>query len=267
MKARWIDWRRESSCLDQIRVEPRGRDCAVDVPAAGHAPPTDGDGHDCKADAQSQSVASGSCSSLRERANEVVHRREAPVPMFRQSIGDNGAQPRWNSRAGYRLGRLAPSHMCECRSASEKRFVQSNAKAELVGARVDSLTAELFGRHVSRRPNQCSRLRDCCGDSVPARFSTDASCVSRFLGEPREAEVHDADGAVASDHDVLRLKSRWTMPAACAAARPRPAAINTSTTSRHLRDCERSQASTSRRQRTPWRCRRDRRQCPRRRPR
>ena len=40
------------------------------------------------------------------------------------------------------------------------------------------------------------------------------------------------------------LKSRWTTPAACAAARPRPAAMKTSSTSRQLRGCARSHASS-----------------------
>ena len=83
-----------------------------------------------------------------------------------------------NIRAGRCLGDLVTFEMRERWSTPEERLVQRDAEAELVGARVDALAAELFGRHVRGRAESGARLRDrrwrrvagsiCAGSGGPA---------------------------------------------------------------------------------------------------
>ena len=72
------------------------------------------------------------------------------------------------------------------RALAVERLVQRDAEAELVGARIDGLSAQLLGRHVERRAE----------DRPDAREARRLRAVQR-LPERGEAEVHDAHGAVA----------------------------------------------------------------------
>ena len=85
--------------------------------------------------------------------------------------------------------------------------MQRDAEAELIGARVERLAAELFGRHVRQRSDErAGRGHASSGRRRASTALPTSGRSTRLLREPREPEVHDAHGAVAPDHDVLGLE-------------------------------------------------------------
>ena len=130
------------------------------------------------------------------------------------------------TRAGTRLdsgaGRGMPSSTAvrSCgevvageRALAVERLVQRHAEAELIGARVDGLAAQLLGRHVHRRAQD----RPDAGHAPCFRSGS----VWRERGQ---TEVHHPHARrPRATITFCGLKSRWTIPARCAAARPAPA--------------------------------------------
>ncbi len=69
-----------------------------------------------------------------------------------------------------------------------EHFVEHGAEAVDVGAGIAAFALDLLGRHVMGRAG---------GESTK---------VSRRPSHAGDAEIHNADGAVVADHDVLRLE-------------------------------------------------------------
>jgi len=97
---------------------------------------------------------------------------------------------------GQRLQRLSPERWlpADC-------FVERNAEAELVAAFVGWLAAELLGRHVARRSEDRTGLREREQASVLRfRFGLEERT------EARESEVGDLGGAVSGHQHVVRFE-------------------------------------------------------------
>ena len=102
--------------------------------------------------------------------------------------------------------------------------MERDAKAELIGARVDGGPGELLGRHVEGRPDR-SPVRVRPERSRGTRLATsDAPSAASFAEAPiaaREAEVHDAHRAVAADQHVLGLEVAVDEPGGVRGREPR----------------------------------------------
>ena len=96
------------------------------------------------------------------------------------------------------------------RPAAGEHLVEDGAEREDVGPRVDRPPLRLLRRHVGRGAED--RCRAVCRAPSSSLRSAPRSI------ELREAEVEHLRAAVARDQMLAGLMSRWTMPAACAAA-------------------------------------------------
>ncbi len=86
------------------------------------------------------------------------------------------------------------------RALAGEHFVENRAKAEDVGARIESHAADLLGRHVA------------CGAHHDARFGALGHRRQRSMGggfglrQFGEAEVENLDAAIFGDEKIFRLQ-------------------------------------------------------------
>ena len=174
----------------------------------------------------------------RQLVEERAHRRMAVGGIDAQAAHDHALEPRRHARA-VGLAHLSRVHLAaqfldalgRVGARAEERFVERDAEAVDVGARVDVRAEELLGRHVAGRADERAgdgerrrpaRLGDAAGGT-----SGDGGTIATALvraERARQAEVGDADAPRRRPTSTLSgLKSRCTSPAACAAARPAPA--------------------------------------------
>ena len=102
-----------------------------------------------------------------QRGQQRIHRRKAKVRIRRQPAQQNLAHPGWHAglgarrsyRAGGHAGHQRHERVALERSLAVEGFVDRDAEAELVGARVGRPHRELLRRHVRRGAQHRSGLR------------------------------------------------------------------------------------------------------------
>jgi len=130
--------------------------------------------------------------------------------------------------AGDRRAQLPDRRALERRLAVQ-RVVQCDREAELIGARIDRAAGELLGRHVARGaeqhpgPGQVVRLGDRHAVEIARAPGRSSSTAWGATASPKSLT---AARPLRSTSTFSGLKSRCTTPAACAAASPRPTAMN-----------------------------------------
>ena len=105
--------------------------------------------------------------------------------------------------------RGAPAIECP---ASGKHLVEHDAEREDVGAFVGRPPFELFGRHVLHRAENRPGVRQRLRRSASSRHWRPAGC--RRLARPKSSSLTPLDVSMM----LPGFRSRWTMPARCAAA-------------------------------------------------
>ena len=105
----------------------------------------------------------------------------------------------------------------ECTGPLERRrsgehLVQHDAQREEIGASINIFATHLFGRHVAGGADDASR------SSCPCRHRGAPSPASCSFATPK-SRIFTAPSRAMNTFSGFR--SRWTMPRACAAARPR----------------------------------------------
>ena len=128
-------------------------------------------------------------------------RRGGPAGARRASIG--GSVTTFKAKLGHRLGLEGPS--------LREQLEEHDAERPDVGPRVDvARRAHLLGRHVERRAEHRARLRE--ADAA-------AAAVASALEMPKSSTlISRAPPTVRARNRFSGLRSRWTMPAACASA-------------------------------------------------
>ena len=145
-----------------------------------------------------------------ELAREVLRRRVALIRVLGEAPLDDPANGGRSLRRGLLEGLrlltddrdegLGPRLSLE-RPPACGHLVEDRAQGELVGTKVDGLTAGLLGRHVTDRPHH--RSRDRPGGHCRRQ---DGTLLHRRLRQLRQPEVQDLGEAVLRDHHVLGLQ-------------------------------------------------------------